>query len=101
MEEKRKKEIDRMWMDTDVGKWAVALAQERREDAESILNKIFEIHPAPYEYLMMQEKELYKKIKKTISHEEGKEYILKLEKENSDLVDIMVAHEFSMLELYY
>lgn len=40
-----------------------------------------------------------KKLKEVFKdEEERKEYILKLEEENSDLVDIMVAHEFSMLD---
>lgn len=39
-------------------------------------------------------------MKEALSHTEGKEYMLKLEEENANLLDVMVAHEFSMLELY-
>ena len=101
MNAERKKEIDSMWINTDLGKWAVALSRNHDEDADKILRRLFEKYPSPYEYLMTQEREIYKKMKKTLSRTERKEYILKLEKEDTDLLDIMVAHEFSMLGLYY
>ena len=100
MNEERKKEIDRMWINSDLGKWTVALSQGHDEDADKILRELFEKYPSPYEYLMMQERELYKKMKEALSHTEGKEYMLKLEEENANLLDVMVAHEFSMLGLY-
>lgn len=101
MDKKRKQEIDNLWMNTNVGKWAIALADGKKEEAEEILNKIFEINLSPYQYLMDEEKEVCKKLKKMFKDaEEGKEYILKLEEENGNLVDIMVAHEFSMLDFY-
>lgn len=37
MNEERKKEIDRMWINSDLGKWTVALSQGHDEDADKIL----------------------------------------------------------------
>lgn len=102
MDDKRKKQIDNLWMDTDVGKWAIALANGQNNDADEILKKIFKINPSPYQYLMDEEKELCNKIVSELSsEEEGKEYIQELEKKTPKLVDVMVAHEFSMLDMFY
>lgn len=102
MDEKRKKQIDNLWMDTDVGKWALALANEQTNEADEILKNIFKTNPSPYQYLMDEEKELCNKIVEELSsEEEGKEYIQELEKKTPKLVDVMVAHEFSMLDMFY
>lgn len=102
MTKERKKYLDSLWINTDVGKWAIALAKGQDEKTDEIMNKIFEMHPRPYSFLMDEEKEVCKKIKAELSNkDEGKEYIQELEKESPELLDIMVAHEFSMLDLYY
>lgn len=102
MTKERKEYLDSIWMNTDVGKWTIALAQGQDEKADEIKDKIFEVCPSPIHALMDEEKEAYKKIKAELSSkDEGKEYIQMLEKENYDLVGVMIAYEFSMLDLYY
>ena len=102
MDEARKKQLDNLWMKTDVGEWAIALSQGQDKKADEIINKIFKERPDPYWFLMNEEKELCRKIKTELSSkDEGKEYIQMLEKENYDLVGVMVAHDFSMLDLFY
>ena len=102
MIKERKEYLDSLWMNTDVGKWVTALSKGQDEKACEIMDKIFEVHPHPIQALMDEEKEAYKKIKAELSSkDEGKDYIKTLEKENSDLLDIMIAYEFSMLNLFY
>ena len=103
MTDERKKYLDGVWLNTEVGRWAVFLAMGKNDDADKILDEIFDRgYIAPYEYIMNEEKKLCQKVKsELLSPEEGKEYVLELEKSNYDLVDIMVAHEFTLLDLYY
>ena len=103
MTKERKQYLDGLWMNTDVGKWAIFLAEEKHKEAENVLEDIFKRgYYDSYNYLMEIEKESCQKIKNALSNiKEGKEYIQMLEKENYDLVGVMVAHEFSMLELFY
>ncbi len=103
MTEERKKYLDSLWMDTDVGKWAIFKSEEKQEEADKILERLSrEGWFLPYERLMSEEKELSEKVKSELnSMAEGKEYVLELEKSDYDLVGIMVAHEFALLDMYY
>lgn len=102
MTKQRKKYLDDLWLNSEVGCWARAEASEKKEDAQNILQTLFEKgHLNPLDYLMTQEKEMYQKVKSELTDpNEGKEYMLELERDSCDLLDIMVAYEFSMLDLY-
>lgn len=103
MTEERKKYLDSLWLNTEVGRWTSYLADGKPDDADKVLEKAFDKgYITPYEFLMAEEKMLCEKVKsELISEAEGREYLLELEKSNYDLIDIMVAHEFSLLDLYY
>ena len=93
-------EINKILFDSEVGKWALALSEGRKQEADKILEKIFEINPVPYTYLMEQEKEVSNRIKKEFrTLRERKEYLEFLDKKYPDLMDIMVAHGFSILDM--
>lgn len=102
MTKKRKQQLDRLWMDTEVGKWAIALADGRKDEADKICTDLFKKgHVAPVEYILDEEKKLSMILKEELQYKkEGREYMDALEKENYSLVDIMVAYEFSILDLY-
>ena len=89
-------------MDTDVGKWAIAISKDQKEEADKIREKLFaQGHFAPVEYLMSMEKALAEKVRTELKDSmEGKEYLSELEKNNYSLVGVMVAYEFSLLDLY-
>ena len=74
-----------------------------KEESDKILNEVFEKgYLAPLEYLMQQEKMLSDKVKNELKNDdEAKAYCLALEEENYDLVGVMIAYEFSMLDLLY
>lgn len=100
MDKKRKYQLDSIWFGTKLGKWAIALSKNDKEKADLILEEIFKQTPTPYNYLMEEEKKLTKALKNKLrDKKEGKEYLLQLEKDNSDLLDIMIAHDFSMLDI--
>ena len=103
MTKKRKQFLDDLWMNSEVGRWATAKAYENREESDKILNEVFEKgYLAPLEYLMQQEKMLSDKVKNELKNDdEAKAYCLALEEENYDLVGVMIAYEFSMLDLLY
>lgn len=102
MTKDRKKHLDDLWMNTDVGKWASALADGRKEDADKICDELFQNgHFAPVEYLLDKEKKLGMAVKEELQYMgEGREYIDMIEKNNYNLVDIMIAYEFSLLNLH-
>ncbi len=103
MEKKRKKYLDSLWMDTDVGRWAQCKARGDESGADKIREELFSKgHLSPIDYLMNQERQAAKSIKQELkSIDEGKHYILEIEKSNPDLFYIMYAYEFSLLDLYY
>ena len=98
----RKKQLDDLWMNTDVGKWAIALADGRKEDADKICDELFRNgHVAPVEYLLDREKKLGKALKEELKYRgEGRKYMDAVEENNYNLIDIMVAYEFSLLDLH-
>ena len=98
----RKKYLDNLWMNTDVGKWAIALADSRKEDADKIRDQLFQNgHYAPVEYLLDEEKRIGMALKEELQYKgEGREYIDMLEESHYNLVGIMVAYEFSLLDLH-
>lgn len=114
MDKKRKAYLDSLWRGSAVGKWSSLLAQNNRKEADELMEKIFQsafdangniIRPDavnPYNYLIDQEKQLCDVIKSELKNKkEGKDYVMALDIEDSDLMDIMVAYEFSILNLYY
>lgn len=102
MTKKRKQQLDNLWMNTEVGKWAIALADGRKDEADKICDELFQNgHVAPVEYILDEEKKLSMILKEELlNKKEGREYMDALEKESYSLVDIMVAYEFSLLDLY-
>lgn len=88
-------------MDTDVGKWAIAISKDRKEEADKIRKKLFtQGYLNPVNHLMSTEKALAEKVRAELKNPmEGKEYLSELEKNNYSLVDVMVAYEFSLLDL--
>ena len=125
MTKKRKQFLDDLWMNSEVGRWATAKAYENKEESDKILNEVFEKGYLKYrpvlvsleqllaetedeekdaliENLMQQEKMLSDKVKNELKNDdEAKAYCLALEEENYDLVGVMIAYEFSMLDLLY
>lgn len=103
MDKKRKEYIDSLWMDSKVGRWAKFLSEGNKDAANKITRKLFdEGHLDHNRYLIEEEKQLCQKVKFELRDaEEGKEYILELEKNNYNLVGVMVAYDFTLLDLYY
>lgn len=100
MDKERKRQLDEIWLNTELGKWAIALSKDDKEKADSILEEIFNKTPTPYNYLMEEEKKLTKELKNSLRYKkEGKEYLMQLENDNSELLDIMIAHDFLMLDI--
>lgn len=102
MTKQRKKYLDDLWMNSEVGRWAIAEAEGNRAKADGILESLFKKgYLSPLEHLMEEEKALYQKVKKELKNvAEGKDYCMALEKANNALVGVMVAYDFSMLDLY-
>ena len=103
MTEQRKRYLDSLWMDSEVGRWSRAEAEGNQAEAEKNSEELFKKgYVSPMEHLMEQEKGLSQKVKKELKNTaEGKDYCMALEKANNALVGVMVAYDFSMLDLYY
>lgn len=102
MTKERKRYLDDLWMNTDVGKWASAIADGRRNEANKICDGLFQSgYVIPVEHLLDEEKKVGIAVKRELKYKgEGREYMDSLEENNYNLVDIMVAYEFSLLDLY-
>mgnify|MGYP007097240063 CR=1 FL=1 len=103
MKKQRKQYLDDLWMNSEVGRWTKAVSVGDKKESDKILNELFKTgYLNPLEYLMEQEKELCREIRKELKDaSEGRAYVLALEEKNCELVDVMVAYEFSILDLYY
>lgn len=103
MTEQRKQYLDSLWVNSEVGRWAIAEAEGNKAEADGILETLFKKgYMPPLEHLVEQEKALSQKVKKELKNTaEGKEYCIALEKTNNTLVEVMIAYGFSMLDLFY
>lgn len=91
MDEGLKKKIDSVWLESDYGKLCEAIAKDEHQKANAISRQIFD---AGYLTIGLLENELVVKLAEFISSEEEiDEYLLLLEKENSDLVDVIIKYE--------
>ena len=102
MLKERKEYLDSLWMDTDVGKWVLALSKGQKEEADKIREELFDQGILdPIGYIMGEENALCDKVRAALQDpEEVNEFLDELEKCNYGLIDVMVAYEFSMLDLY-
>lgn len=91
MEKKLKEKIDSIWMNSDFGKWCIAVSKGDKEKADEIENKAFN---AGYVVFSMLEDELVPKIAEALQKEEDvDEYLQMLECENPELVDVLIKSE--------
>lgn len=91
MNEGLKKKIDSVWLESDYGKWCEAIAKNEVQKADTISKQIFD---SGYPMIEILEDELAGKLAGLINSEaEIDEYLRLLEKENSDLVGVIIQHE--------
>lgn len=102
MNKKRKKYLDDLWIHTDMGKWLQCRAKEDDTGARRILEKLFDMgYIIPIDYIMEEGKRAYNAVKEALTDvNEGKEYILELEKRNPEWIEVMIAYEIPLMELY-
>ena len=103
MTQERKKYLDGLWMNTEVGRWARCKARGDDSGADRIRETLFsQGYLSPMDYLINQEGKVFERIKQELkSVDEGKSYLLEIEKSDPNLLDVMVAYECSLLDLYY
>lgn len=92
MDAKTKNQIDAIWKNTDLGKFAIASAEGNIEEANKILLQ------CQYPYSMDQlDMELSQKIASIVRTEsEYDAYLRLLDEENPDLVGFMIADDLLM-----
>lgn len=91
MNEELKKKIDSVWLESDYGKWCEAIAKNEIQKADTIAKQIFD---SGYPMIEILEDELACKLVKLVNSEaEVDEYLHLLEKENSELVGVVIQHE--------
>ena len=91
MDKKRKEYIDSLWMDTLFGKWVLAAAAGRNEEAERIGDIILESYPYTLEN---SERLLCEKLDAAMEYPgEMEDYLAELDKENYDLVGYMISQD--------
>lgn len=86
-----KQKIDQIWRESDFGIWCFAVAGGEMEKADMIRQKLFD---EGYLSMEMLENELAEKISKLVHTEsEIDEYLHLLDRENSDLVNVLIHQE--------
>lgn len=106
----RKRYLDSLWMNSEVGEWLKMMVAGNKRDADKLLRKIYseaftpdgtcidERKRYPFRYLMGQEKEMTAIIKNELKDKkEGREYLAMIEAENEIMMVYMVGNEFSMI----
>ena len=92
----KKSRIDKIWRDTDFGKWCSLLANGKTEEADSVAYSIVESTGVP-EYmaaLREREKEITEKLLSELeTAEDYKQYMEALDIEKPELVEIMIAYD--------
>lgn len=103
MDKQRTRFLDSLWMNSDVGKWLELEASGNRESADRMLQNLFDAgHLNPLEYLLEQEKEITKRLKNEFRNlDEAREYLTDLDERKNEMVDVMVAYDFSLIDIYY
>lgn len=89
MDKKRKEYIDALWMNTPYGRFVLATAEGKNEEAQKIQEEISEGFPF---YLGAAGDILAEELKKELKPGEFEEYLKKLDKENYKLVEYMINH---------
>lgn len=91
MDKKRKEYIDSLWMDTLFGKWVLAAAAGKNEEAERIREIIFDSYPY---FLEDCDRLLCEKLDAAMEYPgEMDDYLAELDKENYDLVDFIISQD--------
>lgn len=89
MDIKRKEYIDSLWRETLCGKYIIAAAKGKSEEAEQIRQEIFKEYPF---FVDEAERLLAAEIKKEIKHGEFIEYLKVLENEEKDILQYMYSN---------
>lgn len=94
MNNELKQKIDAIWLYSDFGKWCKAIASNDSKTADSLCKQIFD---SGYPEMEILEDELANNIAKLMKSESDiDEYLQLVEKENSDLVSVLIK-----VELFY
>ena len=94
MNKELKQKIDNAWRPSDFGQWCEALARDDVSSANNIFERIFD---SGYIMMSLLEEELADQIAELMQSESDvDEYLMLLEKENSDLVGVLIR-----VELFY
>lgn len=86
-----KQKIDNIWMQSDFGKWCEAVAKNDMQTAERISRQVLD---SGYPRMEVLEDELADKLAGMMkSASDMDEYLRLLEKENSELVEVLIRQE--------
>ena len=89
MTKAKKERIDKMWMETEYGKWILASASGKEKEAEELKKKLTEKYPWVMDFI---DDEMSAKIAEQFkTFDEYNEYLRMLDEENYDLVEFMIA----------
>lgn len=91
MDPERKKEIDKLWMETEYGQWVLNAAAGNEDEAEKLAESIFKKPPF---FLESVDRELAEKIASELKYaDEFDDYMKALDSEDYDLVGFMISHD--------
>lgn len=91
MEKSRKDYISSLWVGTPYGKWVLAAASGKMEEAEEIARSMAQAYPFT---LGNADRLLCEEIAAKLKHpDEFREYLAALDAENADLVGFMISQD--------
>lgn len=89
MDKNRKEYIDSLWMNTPYGRFVLAAAKGKNEEAKRIQDEIFKEYPF---FVSTAGDILAEELKKELKPGEFEEYLKNLDKENYALAEYMINH---------
>lgn len=94
MDDSLNKKIDKLWRDTDVGKYIAYSVNEEYDKLSLLVDKLFSIHPYWQAILRNQSKEIVTKMLNTCSKSELQSYFSHLEKKEPETAYFITSHAF-------
>ena len=89
MNKERKQYIDSLWMDTPSGRFVIAAANGRNDEAKRIREEIFQSYP----FFVSNAIDLInEELKKELNPGEIDEYLKALDREDEKLIDYIINH---------
>ena len=93
MDTKTIEKINKVWFDTDLGKYVKYGSQNDNKKGQELIDKLFSVTPDWPGLLHNQEKQIAENIKTIINENEYDDYLKYLSVNSPEILDFMISHD--------